>query len=163
MPRFDASSAECLVFAFREGLLAAVGHDVALRVTRLFVEVGAGDAIAAEFDAASLRVEGALSAHDKRQIERNAAEDVLGARRFPTIAFRSTTVTREGGEARIAGELTLHGTTRPVSFVARDDGERWRAEVRLDQRAFGIRPFSAMLGTLKVKPEVLVRVAVPRA
>lgn len=29
--------------------------------------------------------------------------------------------------------------------------------VTLDQRDFGIKPFSAMLGTLKIKPTVVVR------
>jgi hypothetical protein len=162
MPRYDASQAECLVYAFREGLLSAVGHDVCLEVTRYSDEGGAGDAIAADFDAASLRVTGDVPPADAHKIERNAADDVLAARRFPTITFRSTEVSRQDGRARIAGTLTLHGVTRPLSLVAEDDGSRWRAEVRLDQRQFGIRPFSAMLGALKVKPEILVRVALPR-
>lgn len=163
MPRFDAASAECLVFAFREGLLSAVGHDVCLRVTSFFVDVGAGDVISAEFDAGSLKVEGDVNALDRRQIERNAATDVLAARRFPKIAFRSTKVQRDDAKARIEGELTLHGTTQAIALDAADDGQRWRAEVRLDQRRFGIKPFSAMLGTLKVKPEIVVRIALPRA
>jgi hypothetical protein len=33
------------------------------------------------------------------------------------------------------------------------------AEFRIDQRDFGIKPYSAMLGTLKIKPEVVVRVS----
>jgi polyisoprenoid-binding protein YceI len=163
VPRFDAASAECLVFAFREGLLSAVGHDVCLRVTSFVVDVGDGDVITADFDAGSLRVEGQVNALDRRQIERNAANDVLDARRFPKIAFRSTKVTRDGARARIEGELTLHGATQPIALDAADDGQRWRAEVRLDQRRFGIRPYSAMLGTLKVKPEVVVRISLPRA
>ena len=31
-------------------------------------------------------------------------------------------------------------------------------EARIDQRDFGIKPYSAMFGTLKVKPEVVVTV-----
>ena len=162
MPRYDAGQAECLVYAFREGLLSAVGHDVCLAVTRFSIDVGAGDAITAEFDAASLRVRGDVPPGDAQKIEHNAAVDVLGARRFPTITFRSTEVARQDRRARIAGTLTLHGVTRPLTLEAEDDGTHWRAEVRLDQRQFGIRPFSAMLGALRVKPEVVVRVAVPR-
>jgi hypothetical protein len=162
MGRFDATSAECLVYTYREGLLAAVGHDLCLRVSRWHVELGEGDAIAAEFDAASLRAHG-VSPDDARKIEKNAADDVLAARRFPTITFRSTRVVRDGERARIEGELTLHGTTRPLAFDAAVDGESWQAEVRLDVRDFGIKPYSAMFGTLRVRADVRVVVRVPRA
>lgn len=162
----DASTAECLVYTYREGLLSAVGHDLCLRVDRFAVEVtGAPEApdILARFDAASLRATGAVSPSDARKIEHNAADDVLAARRFPTIEFRSTRVVRDGERARIEGQLTLHGVTRPLVADALADASDWRAELRLDQRDFGIKPFSAMLGTLRVRPEVLVRIRVPRA
>ncbi len=162
----DASTAECLVYTFREGLLSAVGHDLCLRVERFAVEVS-GDAAApsilGRFDAASLRVTGDVSASDARKIEGNAADDVLAARRFPTIEFRSTRIVRDGERARVEGTLALHGATRPVAFDAVADAHDWRAEVRLDQRDFGIKPFSAMLGTLRVRPDVLVRIRVPRS
>lgn len=162
----DASTAECLVYTFREGLLSAVGHDLCLRVERFAVEVtgdASAPAILGRFDAASLRATGDLSPGDARKIEGNAADDVLAARKFPTIEFRSTRVARDGERARIEGTLTLHGATRPIAFDAVADAGHWRAEVRLDQRDFGIKPFSAMLGTLRVKPDVVVKIRVPRA
>ena len=163
MTRYDATTASCLVYTYREGLLAAVGHDLCLRVSRFTVDVDSNDrSIVAEFDASSLRATGDHSASDARKIERNAADDVLQARRFPTITFRSTEVTRDGERARIAGTLSLHGVARPIAFDAVADGAEWRAEVRLDQRDFGIRPFVALLGTLRVRAEVLVRVTLPR-
>lgn len=161
MKRFDATTAECLVYTFREGLLAAVGHDLCLRVSQFTVDVD-GDSIVATFDASSLRATGDVSRADARKIERNAADDVLDARRFPAITFRSTEVTRDGGAARIAGMLTLHGTTLPLTIDAVADGDRWRADVRLDQRDFGIRPYVALLGALRVRADVLVRVTLPR-
>jgi YceI-like domain len=159
----DAATAECLVLTFPEGLLAAVGHDLCLRVTRFTVAIGEDDGIVADFDATSLRATGDVSAADARKIEGNAADDVLEARRFGTIAFRSTRVVRDGARARIEGALTLHGTTRPLAFDAVADAADWRAEVRLDQRDFGIKPFSALLGALRVRPDLLVRIRVPRA
>lgn len=162
--KHDAASAEVLVYSYREGILSAVGHDICLRVTRFAIDVGEGDAITAEFDAASLRAMGAISQGDARKIEGNAAHDVLAARRYPKIAFRSTRVVRDGDErARIDGELQLHGVTRPVAFEVFADGDAWRADVRLDQRDFGIKPYTAMLGALRVRADVLVRVRVPRA
>lgn len=168
--KHDAASAEVLVYSYREGILSAVGHDICLRVTRFTIDisdigdVAEGDAITAEFDATSLRATGAISQGDARKIEGNAAHDVLAARRYPIIAFRSTRVVRDGDErARIEGELQLHGVTRPIAFQVFADGDVWRADVRLDQRNFGIKPYTAMLGALRVRADVLVRVRVPRA
>jgi polyisoprenoid-binding protein YceI len=73
-------------------------------------------------------------------------------------------VVRDGDRARIEGDLTLHGVTSPISVVARDDGKRWNAEIALDQRKFGIKPFSAFFSryfAIKVKPEVAVNISVP--
>jgi hypothetical protein len=159
--RFDASTAECLVYTYREGLLAAVGHDLCLRVTRFVIDVGdaaTGGPLIAEFDAGSLQTTGGINRLDARKIERNAARDVLDARRFPTIAFRSSRVERSGERARIDGALTLHGVTQELAFDAVGGAADWRAEVRLDQRDFGIAPYRAMLGALRVRADVLVSV-----
>jgi polyisoprenoid-binding protein YceI len=160
MPTFDAAAVDCRVSVFREGLLTSVGHDVTLRVTSLSLEVE-DDAITADFDAGSLRVTTeAVSASDRQKIERNA-EETLETRKYPKIEFRSASVVRDGDRARIEGDLTLHGVTNPISVEARDDGKCWTAKTVLDQRKFGIKPFSAMLGALKVKPEVEVDISVP--
>ncbi|MGH4012965.1 MAG: YceI family protein [Pseudonocardiaceae bacterium] len=138
-----------------------MGHDVDLRVTSLSLAVGDDDSISAEFDAESLQVvsEGP-SASDRKDIESNS-QKALETRKYSTIRFRSTSVVRDGDRAKIDGDLTLHGVTNPISVEARDDGERWTAEVTIDQRNFNIKPFSAMMGALKVKPEVKVHISVP--
>ncbi|MGH6952290.1 MAG: YceI family protein [Vitreimonas sp.] len=49
--------------------------------------------------------------------------EFLDAARFPAISFRSTQVERTGpNTARITGDLTLHGVTRPVTLEARFNG-----------------------------------------
>ena len=111
--------------------------------------IGDGDAITGEFDAASLRVSG-VSADDARKIEKNAADDVLAAQ--PLSHHRLSARRRWRATAPSAraskGTLTLHGATRPLAFDAVADGGLWRAELRLDVRDFGIKPYSAMFGTL---------------
>lgn len=151
---------DCRVQVFREGLLTSFGHDVTLRVTNLSLEVGDDDGITANFDPGSLRVTTDISESDRKDIEKNAVK-VLDPRKYPKIQFRSVSVVRDGDLARIEGDLTLHGVTSPISVEARDDGARWNSTVFLDQRKFGIKPFSAMLGALKVKPEVEVTISVP--
>lgn len=164
MAHFDSSSAEVLVFTFKEGLLSAVAHDLKLRVAKFSLDVD-GDAVNAEFDPSSLKVvnamkdgqdnPGGLPAFALGEIEKNIVNDVLEPKRHPVIRFESTAVT----DAQVKGRLTLHGQTRDVVGARKDEGGKKVAEFRLDQRDFGIKPFSAMLGTLKIKPEVVVRVA----
>lgn len=172
MPTFDASKATCHVLTFKEGVLSAVAHDLRLRVERFTLEVDeAAGTVRGRFSADALRVDcamkggaedfGALSDRNKREIEGNIEGDVLHARRYPEIVFRSTKVEGTGDERRIEGVLSLHGSERPLAAVARRQAGRWVTEVELHQPDFGIKPYSAMLGALKVQPRVRVRVSVP--
>jgi hypothetical protein len=174
VPHFDASTAECTVLTYKEGILSAVAHDLEIAVTRFDIGVAeGGKALSAKLDAASLRVlhamvdgaprEGALSDADKRKIEQNIVEDVLHAAKYPEILFAGTDLAPEGDGFHVRGTLTLHGHTRPLAFLARARGDRLVAEVTLHQPDFGIKPFSAMLGALRIKPDVVVRCALPRA
>ena len=170
MIRFDATSAECLVFTRKAGMLAAVGHDLKLRVERFSVEVEAG-AVEARFEADSLRVvcairdgrddPAALSANDRRDIEAAIASAVLDVRRHPIIAFASTRSVPEGTGQRVEGSLTLRGRARPLSLLVARARDRAVAEARLHQPDFGIKPYSALLGALRVRPEVVVRLSTP--
>jgi polyisoprenoid-binding protein YceI len=172
MQRFDASRATCRVYTFKEGLLSTFAHDLQIRVTRF--EIGLDEArraVEGRFDASSLQVvcamkdgvesPGALTSDNHREIERNIERDVLEANRYPDIHFVSTSIADVDGGHRVEGTLHLHGVARPISFVARAEGDLRVAEVRLHQPDFGIRPYRAMLGALQVKPEVVVQIAVP--
>jgi polyisoprenoid-binding protein YceI len=168
MPHFDASSGECLVFTYKDGLLASIAHDLQIRVERFDLDIEQAPlAVRARFDAASLKVIRAepdtLGESDKHKIEQTIADDVLHVCEHPTIVFASSTVTPEGDGFRIAGEITLHGQTRKLTFLAAPEGDRMVATVPIHQPDFGIKPYSAMLGTLKIKPDVTVRASVPRA
>lgn len=170
MKRLDARTASCFVFTFKEGLLSAVAHDLKLSVSRFTVELADdGAAIEARFDAASLRVVSAmrdqrelptaLSARDRRTIESNLSDDVLHARRHPEIVFRSTAIARDQDRATLDGELSLHGRTRPLRLAATRTGGEWKVETRLHQPDFGITPYTALLGTLRVAPHVVIRLS----
>ncbi len=164
--------ATCDVLTFREGVLSAMAHDLLLRVTALEVAIDPeAPAVTARLDAGSLRVvtamregrtlPGALRPADVREIEATIAGTVLRARRFPEIRFASTEVARREDGLEVRGALTLAGATRPVALAFRREGDRLAASVRLHQPDFGIQPYRAMLGTLRVKPDVVVRVSVP--
>lgn len=167
---YDASEVECLVYTYKDGLLSRVGHDLVLRCTDARVTL-APDGVEATFAADAFEVveaqkkgrpvPGALSARDARQILENMRKGVLHPDRFPEIRYRSTSVRRDARSLRIEGTLDLHGTRRPLAVSARRADGRWRAEVELYTTDFGITPFSALMGTLKVKPGVRVRISVP--
>lgn len=59
-----------------------------------------------------------LSTGDAQRDAHLKSADFFEAEKFPTMTFRSTTVRRKAeGEYEVAGELTLHGTTKPVTFA----------------------------------------------
>ncbi len=173
MARYTQNDAEALVFTFKDGLLSKVAHDLKLSVTRFSVDFDPSSSkVDAELDPSSLRVVSAvhdgaedpkaLSDSDKDKIAVQIQKEVLETDRHSTVRFTSTRVTRrpDGGYS-ITGELTLHGTTRTISTESRLEGGRQVAEVELNQPDYGVVPFKAMMGTLKVKPVVRVRISVP--
>jgi polyisoprenoid-binding protein YceI len=170
MTRYDQASAECFVFTFKDGLLSPVAHDLRLRVTRFELEVDdARTSVSVSIDTSSLRVDtpmkdgkenpSALSAADRDKIAAQIREDVLHSAKFPSARFRSTSVQARGdGGYDISGELTLHGVTKPLSARSQLVNGKQQLELTLHQPDFGITPFKAMLGTLKIQPDVVVRV-----
>jgi polyisoprenoid-binding protein YceI len=172
LPTFGPETAVCEVLTFREGFLSAMAHDLLLRVGAFELVVDpAAPLVSARIDAGSLRVvtalrdgrplPGALRPADVREIEATIAGTVLRASRFPEIRFTSTAVSRVGDGYDVRGALVLCGATGELSIPIRREGERLRADVTVHQPDFGIRPYAAMLGTLRVRPDVIVRVSVP--
>lgn len=171
MTRFDATTADCSVYIYREGILSAVGHDLKLRVSDFTLEIGEDLAIRATFRADSLRVAGAmkgdkldenaLSAKDKQDIEKSIVKDVLEAGKYAAISFRSTSVEKAGERHRVKGRLDLHGAVRDIEVSVEKRAGRSVARVHLQQPDFRITPYRALMGALRVKPEVVVEVSVP--
>jgi hypothetical protein len=168
--QYDATDGECFVFTYKEGMLSRVAHDLKLRCERFTLTLE-DDRVEATFDPTSFAVvhalkqgkpnPGSLSDKDKRQIIENLRRDVLDARKHPEIRFVSEAVTRDGNALRVQGQLSLNGVTRPLTVTARRVDGRWNAEVDLRQPDFGIKPYTALMGAIRIKPAVKVRVSVP--
>ncbi len=165
MAHFDATNAAVEVHAFKEGLLAAIGHDLTIRVTRFAIDIADDrSSLTATFDPDSLVVEGVLdggelSAKDRAEIESNIRKKVLHPDRFSEIRFTSSAIEPVTDGLRITGELTLHGTSRTLSVCSHRVGQEQIVEVPLHQPDFGIKPYKAPLGVIKIKPEVHIRVS----
>lgn len=173
MARYDAYNSECLLFSFKDGLLSRLAHDLKLQVERFSIEVDEEThAIKATFDPSSVRVACAqvdgrddpstLTEGDKKKIADNVAKDVLHVRKHPEIRFDSTNVVQRGEGFAVEGTLQIHGKSRNLQTSIRANGDRWVAEVTVHQPDFGIKPYTAALGALKVKPDVIVRISCPR-
>lgn len=46
------------------------------------------------------------------------SDEILDAQKFPTATFKSTAIEVRETKARIVGDLTLHGVTKPVVMIA---------------------------------------------
>lgn len=151
----------------RAGAAAKAGHDLLIEVTSwqaelVVAEDPAGTTMELSADATSLRVVRgtggmqALADDDLANIQQTIDDEVL---KRQDIRFRSTRVQTESGGATMhaQGDLTLFGTTQPVDFdlALGNDGEL-SARAVVTQSAWGIKPYSALFGALKVRDEVEV-------
>jgi polyisoprenoid-binding protein YceI len=158
------------VKTYREGMAAKVGHDLVIEVGdwEAIVQSGPGEtAVELRADATSLRVLSGergvkpLTDRDRDEIRKNIDEKIL--RRQP-IEFRSTAVRASGDELAVDGDLTLAGSTRPVSarLSLAPDG-RLTGTIPVVQSEWGIKPYRGLMGALKVRDdvEILIDVQLP--
>ncbi len=143
----------------RTGAAAKAGHDLLLHVTKwnATLELGDEPSVVLDADATSLRVrEGTggmqgLGDDDKASIETTIDDDVL---KRHAITFRSTRVETSDGGLSVEGELTLLGSTRPIAFDLTIADGRLGGVAVVKQTDWGIKPYSALFGALKVADEV---------
>jgi polyisoprenoid-binding protein YceI len=121
--------------------------------------------VSLEFNAAALKVTGkGEPAEDVPEVQAAMLSDrVLDVRQYPTITFRSNRVSLVRKEAdrltlNVAGDLTLHGITRPVTTRVevglKDPSLTATGTARIRQTDFGMTPVTAGGGTVRVKDEV---------
>lgn len=95
-----------------------------------------------------------LSDKDRRDIDKNINEKVLETGKFPELKFESTSVNGSGTNFNVAGNMTIRGTTRPVNVALAVNGSQVTATTAISQRDFGIKPYSAMMGAIKLRDDV---------
>jgi polyisoprenoid-binding protein YceI len=169
--KIDPAQSKFIVRAFTGGFLSAFAHDhtIAIREFKGEADFTYGTVEPASLQmtirAASLAVTDKISAKDRQKIETTMRDEVLEVSKYPEISFRSSSVsaskTGEGQyRAQIAGEITLHGVSRPLTINARlefgDNALRAQGEFGVKQTSFGIKPPSVAGGTIKVKDELKV-------
>ena len=160
--KFGPDNATLRVKTGRSGAAAKAGHDLVIEVTSWEATLEAGDSPSIELsaDPTSLKViegKGGMQALDddgKADILKSIDKDVLKKK---AIAFASTSVEQRDGGLAVKGDLELVGKTAPVEFdlTVGDDGAL-SGSAKVTQSNWGMKPYSALFGALKVNDEVEV-------
>jgi polyisoprenoid-binding protein YceI len=110
-----------------------------------------------------------IRTHNEQRDRDLRSSTFLEVDRFPTMTFNSTKIEHAGGDRyRVTGDLTIKGTTRPVTLNAVKYGEfndpnmghriGYAAQTRINRKDFGMR-FDAMLdGKFIVSDEIQVNI-----
>lgn len=158
-----------LVRTGRAGVAAKVGHDLTITFEqwsgRLVLD---GDSLESASVEATVEMEsirilegsgGALPLTDRDRGEiRKTALRLLETRRHPTATYASSGIERRGDSASIAGTLTVLGRSTPVRIGIAPNGTGWRGTATVRQSSFGILPYRAFLGALRLADEVRIEV-----
>ena len=158
------------VQAFAEGLFSAFGHDPVIQIRDFIGEVhfvpGSFDnaSLKITVDPNSLAVSDDVKEKDRLEIEQTMRNEVLETSKYSEIVFTSSNISvnrlAQGRcSARVIGELTLHGVTQKNIWISAEatiseDRLQAKGEFSLKQSDFGIKPYSAAGGTIKLKNEL---------
>jgi hypothetical protein len=155
------------VFTFKDGILARAAHDLALRMEQFEIALD-GDRVTALMPLEGLEVLGPVEggvvraerydASQRAEVERTMHAEVLRSARHPTARFAGRAIT-DGAGFKVDGQLELAGRTTTLSFAVRRDGEVYRARFDMPPSRWGIQPYKALLGAIKLKDNVRVELA----
>ena len=163
--RLTPESGELLVKTGRTGMGRRAGHDLVIEVTRWQGEVivdtaKPGDStVSVEVDVDSFEVrEGLggvkpLTQNDRAEIKKTL-RGILQIESDPKITFHSTSITNSVESWTVEGDLTIRGQIQPVTVNSVIIDDRVRGGTAVKQTRWGIKPYSAFLGALKLADEV---------
>jgi polyisoprenoid-binding protein YceI len=168
-----------IVRTWKDGAAASLAHDHAIRATEFSGEATYDPAAP---EATKLQVTAQVASmivdEDKDRAyvgiptdkpvpekDRRSVDDTLKgaecleAKKFPTVAFKSTKLEKSAdGKLTLHGDLTLHGVTKgvkmPITIEEKDGKVVGTGSFKLKTSDYGIKPYSAFLGAVKVKDEV---------
>lgn len=177
--KIDPKKSELLVKTSKEGVAAAFAHNhvvvatnysgtltwdpVHLERCKLKVTVEVNDLVVDD-PATRKRVGGDWSSEvsegDRKSVRQNMLDEVqLDAKKYPQISLEADNFKCRGsGQCELDGKLTLHGVTKAVHFTAKIKGDEktptGEGAFKFKTSDYGIKPYSAGLGTIKNQDEV---------
>ena len=159
--KFGPDNASLHVETTRSGAAAKAGHDLIIDVNSWSATLEVGDSSSLELsaDPTSLHVrEGkggmqALKDDDKADIRKTIDKDVLKKK---DITFKSSSCEPSGDGIKVSGDLEMGGKSNQVNFDVAENGGKLTGSATVKQSDWGIKPYSALFGALKVNDEVNV-------
>jgi polyisoprenoid-binding protein YceI len=167
--RLDAGQSKFMVRAFSGGLLWFKGHDhfIAVRDFSGEAQLTPGATSPASLQM-TIRADSLAETRDvfrepqKQIINKELREIVLETAKYPEITFQSTDVVGNLAcgqfEAKIGGDLTLHGVTRhiriPAQVTLSGDTLRARGEFTVRRGDFNVKATSAAHGLVRVRDKL---------
>jgi polyisoprenoid-binding protein YceI len=164
-----------LIKTRRTGLGRRAGHDLTIEATRwsgtltlapeeattVAGATAGGSSVQVTVPVEGLDVrEGAggvlpLSDQDRIEILGNLRK-LLAADRHPEITFAADRASGEPGDFTVEGELTIAGRAEPLSLRAQAGDGRITGTATVKQTRWGIKPYSALFGALKLADDIAV-------
>jgi polyisoprenoid-binding protein YceI len=164
--KLGPDSGRLLIKTGRSGLGRKAGHDLTIEVTRWAGEAVVDTAepssstvtLDMEVDSFEIR-EGTggvkpLTDGDRAEIKKVLRGKILHTAEHPVITFRSTDVEGTPESFTIRGDLTIMGETRPVTVRGQASGDRLTGGATVTQSRWGVKPYSALFGALKLADQV---------
>lgn len=167
--RLGTESGRIILRTSRDGLAATAGHDLTIDVPRWSGELTVAEdktpaSLEARIDLGALTVrEGTggikpLTDRDRREIAVTARR-LLASDQHPEAVFTAARFEPSADGGVIEGNLTLRGVTRPLRLqVTQASPGKYRATGSIVQSAYGIKPYTAFFGALKVRDAIEVEV-----
>ncbi len=159
----EPDNGKLIVKVYKEGMAAKMGHDLTFQASDWSGKVTvdqdnpSASSVQVTIDPSSLSIIDAkggakpLSDKDRTDITKNISKTLGNS----DITFDSSEVSGTPPRLALKGNLTISGTAKPVTLdlTVGDDGHV-SGKTTIVQTQFGIKPFSAMMGALKVKDSV---------
>jgi len=167
--RLGTKSGRIVLRTYRDGLAATAGHDLVIDLPSWSGELTVDDdkapeALEVHVDIGALKVRDGtgglkpLTDRDRNEIA-NTARRLLATERHPEAVFTATRFEFSGESGVIEGDLSLKGVSRPFRLqVTQSDLGTYRGTGTVVQSAYGIKPYTAFFGALKVRDTVDVEV-----
>jgi len=169
---FDASDGELLLGTGVTGRAARMGHRLTIAMTRwrATVQWAGAQPVAAELavETDSLKVlsgEGGVTglSDPEKALARSNALRSLDASHFPEIRFAADDrekIAKTDDGYRLTGVLQIRGSSREhvIDLRTEDLGDSWRmsAESSVRQTDYGVKPYSMLMGSVRVADDVTV-------
>ena len=159
------------VFTYKAGLLARLAHDLQLTVESHQLTLQ-GRQLRGHCAADSLRIDGVpgskgldthtLSANDKQQISETIRNEILQTDRHPRIEFEGEIAGAGAGndKLQVRGTLRLRGQARSIAVDVTRNADRLHCAFELTPSQFGIAPYKALAGAIKLQDRVGVTIDV---